>query len=240
LGIELNKPILESILSENQNLAIILPKAIAREPTFALYFFRVMRRYPLHRTYDSELTEIPAGETVGFNFMGDTGIGSGTDILTVWEERPFRILHFAFGIRPSEIWLYKSIPADTPATGWAYEIEGPKVGDKRDYIPGYLSPYDNPTVATETVLYRKLSVHIGLKNDSGRPIRPSIRILGAGYDTIQITDKKAIEGMLRQKPPCRFFTVGSLRHFTWTVPEEWGPPYIVDKATLERILAGGG
>lgn len=237
--VELNKPIVESILDENMNLAIILPKAVAKEPIFALYFFRVMRRFPLHRTYDNELEEIPAGQTVDFKIMGETELGKEPDILTVWEERPFRILHFAFGIRPSEIWLYRSIPAGTPQTGWGYKVEPPKVGDKRDYIPGLLSPYDNPTVATECILYQKLSIEIGLRNDSGRPIRPSLRILGAGYDTIQITNKNVIEGMLRQKPPCRFLTVGGLRHFTWAVPEEWAPPTEVDKATIERVLAGG-
>jgi hypothetical protein len=83
-------------------------------------------------------------------------------------------------------------------------------------------------------------MQIGLKNDSGRPIRPSLRILGAGYDTIQITNKNVIEGMLRQKPPCRFLTVGGLRSFTWTVPDAWAPPVEVDRATIERVLAGGG
>jgi len=229
-------PIMEAILDENQNLALILPKAVSDKPKFALYFFRVMRRSILHRTYDTELSEIASGATEKFAYLGEKGLGVDKDILEVWEERPFRILHFAFGIRPSEIWWYKSIPADVPQTGWAYEIAAPKVADKRDYVPGFLSPYDQPTVATEVVLFHKLSIHMGLKNDSGRPIRPSLRLLGAGYDTIQITDRRVIEGMLKQKPPCRFLTVGGLRMFTYTVPDEWDPPMEVDKATIERIL----
>jgi hypothetical protein len=229
---------MEAILDENQNLAIILPLAVAKDPKFALYFFRVMRRSTLHRTYDSELSEIATGATVDFNYLGETGLGTGDDILTVSEERPFRILHFAFGIRPSEIWWYKSIPADTPQTGWAYRVP-PRVGDKRDYVPGSLSPYDNPTVATEVVLFHKLSIHMGLKNEAGRSIRPSLRLLGAGYDTVQIVNKSVIEGMLRQKPPCRFLTVGGLQMFTYNVPTEWAPATEVDRATIERILAGG-
>jgi len=236
--VKLNTPIMEAVLEENQNLALILPKAIAEEPKFALYFFRVMRRFVLHRTYDSELSEIATGKTVDFNYLGEKGLGTDKDILTVREDRPFRILHFAFGIRPSEIWLYRAIPADVAQTGWAYEMP-PKVGDKRDYVPGYLSPYDEPTIATEVVLFHKLSVHIGLRNSAGRDIRPSLRLLGAGYDTIQITDEDVIAGMLRQKPPCRFLTVGGLRMFTYTVPDEWAPPTMVDRATIEKVLAGG-
>jgi len=237
--VKLNTPIVEATLDENQNLAIVLPMVVAKNPQFALYFFRVMRRYPLHRTYDSELSEISAGGEVDFNFVGETGIGAGDDIFTIWEERPLRLLHFAFGVRPSEIWLYRAIPSDVAQTGWAYKVEAPKVAFKRDYIPGYLSPYDKPTVATETILFHKLSLQIGLKNDAGRPIRPSLRFLGAGYDTIQIVDENVINGMLRQKPPCRFLTVGGLRMFTYTVPDVWEPPTVVDRAKLEAVLAGG-
>ena len=237
--VKLDTPILEAILDENQNLALILPRVIAKEPQFELYFFRTQRRGGLHRTYDSELEEIPVGETVDFNFLGETGVGTGDDILTVWDERPFRIPHFAWGIRPGEIWWYKSIPADVPQTGWAYKIP-PKVADKRDYIPGYLSPYDKPTVATECVLYQKLSTHIGLKNDAGRPIRPSLRLLGASYDTLPITDSRVVDKMIAGIIPCRFITVGGLRMFTYDVPEPWkGNEVTVDKATIERVLGGG-
>jgi len=223
--VRLSTPILDAILEENQNLALIFPEDIAENPTFALYFFRVMRRYPLHRTYDSELSEIPAGETVDFTYLGETGLGSGDKILEIWEERPFRILHFSFGIRPGEIWLYRAIPADVPQTGFGYESK-PSVGDKYDYIPGYLSPYDNPTVATETIVYKDLSVYIGLKNDASRPIRPSLRLLGAGYDVMPITNKEFIEKMLSGRVPCRFVTVGGLSFFEYK-----------DKETIEKILA---
>lgn len=231
-------PILDAVLRENENLAIILPVTVAREPKFELYFFRVMRRYILHRTYDQELPTIQPGATVNFGIVGETALGAEPDVLTIWEERPFRILHFAIGIRPSDVWLYRAVPADVPQTAWAYKVEPPTVGDKRDFVPGWLSPYDNPTVATEMVLFHKLSTQIGLKNDSARPVRPSLRFLGAGYDTIQITARNIIEKMMRQRPPCRFLTVGGLRHFTYTVPEAWAPPYVVDRPTLERILAG--
>jgi len=231
-------PITRVLLKENDNLALILPRDIGKKPTFELYFFRVARRYVLHRTYDSELPTISAGGTVEFKKLGETGLGAGDDILTIWEERPFRILHFGFGIRPSEIWLYKSQPSGFPQTGWGY-MEPPDVGDKRDYVPGYLSPYDSPTTATESVLYHKLSLTIGLKNDSSRDIRPSLRILGAGYDVIPITDKTFIDKMIAGVKPVRYVTVGGLSMFTYVVPDEWkGNGVVVDKETIEKVMRG--
>jgi len=229
-------PITKVLLKENDNLALIFPKDISKDPKFELYFFRVMRRYPLHRTYDSELPELPPGATVDFTYLGTKGLGSGDDTLTIWEERPFRILHFAFGLKPSNIWLYKAIPADVAQTAFAYK-EPTKVGFKYDYIPGSLSPYENPTVSTETVLYHKLSIRIGLKNNHPFTVRPAIRILGAGYDCIPIADREFINKMLAGIIPVRYITVGGLSYFTYTVPEVWkGYAVVVDRRVIEEIM----
>jgi len=97
-----------------------------------------------------------------------------------------------------------------------------------------------PTVASETVLHYKMSLHLGFINRSTRDITPILRILGAGYDTIQITDKVFIEKILAGIKPCRFITVGGLRVFTYSVPEEWEPPTRVDAKVIARIMQGGG
>ena len=234
-GKDLSAPISKALLSEAQRLAVILPVDIAKAPKFELYFFTIMRRYPLNRTYDSELTEIPAGGTIDFAFLGEDGVRAGKDIFEVWEERPFRIQHFGLGISPPEIWLYKSSPADISATGWGYK-KPTKVGDKYDYIPGHLSPFEMPTVFSESIVFHKLSFHVGFRNSAGRPLRPSLRILGAGYDTIQIVNTELIESMIAGRIPCRFLTVGSLRDFSYTTPPEWKAAYIVDRAVIERIF----
>ena len=85
-----------------------------------------------------------------------------------------------------------------------------------------------------------MSLHLGFINRSTRDITPILRILGAGYDTIQITDKVFIEKILAGIKPCRFITVGGLRVFTYSVPEEWEPPTRVDAKVIARIMQGGG
>jgi len=227
------KPITEVLLKENENIALVYP--ITGFTTWDTFFFRVMRRYPLHRTYDSELAEIAADGTVAFNFLGKTAMGDGDDILEVREERPFRLLHLSFGVTPGEIWMYKSIPADTVQTGWGY-VTPSVIGDKFDYIPGHMSPYDNPSIAMETILHYNLSCHLGLKNDADRAIRPSIRMLGAGYDTMQITSETFINKILSGVKPCRFMTVGGLRMFTYTVPAEWKEPTRADAPLIAKLM----
>lgn len=235
---DLLKPITEVLLKENENLALIFP--VTGLKSFDLWFFRVMRSYILHRVYDSELTEIAANGTVAFNYLGVTGIGTGPDVLEVWEERPFRILHFGIGIIPGEIGIFKSQPGGTPQTGFAYETPT-AVTDKFDFIPGFLSPFDLPTVASETVTYYKNSVHIGIRNFADMAKRPSLRILGKGYDTIPLTDRGFIDKMLAGIKPCRYVTVGGLRIFTYSTPDSWkGNSVRVDQARIEAIMAAGG
>lgn len=237
-------PIRQALLAENMNFALIFPVRIRNDWKFELFFFRVMRRYVLHRTYDSELSELSAygqtGYSVDFKYVGETAMGSGDDVLSIWHEYPFRILHFGIGIRPSEIWLYKAIPSGYPQTGWGYKIL-PSVGNKRDYIDGYLSPYDEPTVASETILYYKLTVYLGLVNSSGRKVRPSLKFFGAGYDCIPITSREIINRMIVGAIPCRFITVGGLTEFPYAIPGEWKNNSVeVDKKLVESLMLGGG
>jgi len=112
----LRTSILDVILKEQEITGLIFPVSGAKE--FDIYFFAVARRFPLHRTYNSELPEIAPGGTQDFNFLGEGGIGSGDDILRIWEQRPWRIYHYAIGIRPDEIWLYKQQPPRYRADGF--------------------------------------------------------------------------------------------------------------------------
>ena len=233
---DITTPISKVLLKENDNLALIFPKNVAKSPEFELYFFRVMRRYPLHRIY-KDLSEVAPEGTLDFNYLGEGGFGVEKDILTMWEERPFRILHFAVGVKPSNIWIYKAQPADVEQTGFAYKAP-PKVGDERDFIPGELSPFESPTVATETILYYKASVQFGFKNNTAFTVKPILRFLGAGYDCIPIVDDDFINKMLAGIKPVRYVTVGGLRYFDYTVPEEWKDnARIVDEMTIAEVMS---
>jgi hypothetical protein len=244
---DLLTPITKVLLKENENLALVFPVTGLKE--FDLFFFRVMRSYFLHRVYDAEIPEIPAAGNLAFDFLGATSFGNsnalpaptksqGDDILEVWEERPFRILHFGIGVAPGEIGIFKEQPGGNPQTGFAYETPT-RVTDKFDYVPGFLSPYDLPTVITETVAYYKTSVHVGMKNDADRAVRPSLRILGKGYDVFPITAGPFVQKILAGRKPCRFVTVGGLYVFSYTTPDEWkGQEVRVDKAIIERLMGG--
>lgn len=235
---DIQTPISKVLLKENENLCLIFPADIGKKPTFSLYFFRVMRRYPLNLSYD-RLPELTVDEKRDFNFFGEMGFGAisptSKDMFRIWEERPFRILHFGYGIRPSDVRVYKAIPANVPQTGMGYELPT-KVGDVFDYIDGKISPYEEPTVATETYLYHKLSFTLGLWNATERVVRPRIRFFGAGYDVIPIVDPTFINKILAGIKPCRFGTIGGLSMFTYVVPTEWaGLEKTVTREVVEKI-----
>jgi len=238
---DIYKPITKVLLKENDNLALIFPKDITKGE-FTLYFFRVMRRYPAYQIYTecSTLEEYGTdGYYVDFNYIGTNGLGSGDNILDIWEERPFRLVHFGIGITPGWVWLYRAIPADVRQTGWGYEAP-PKVTYKRDFVPGSKSPFEMPTTATETILYHKLSVYIALLNNGPVDTKPILSFVGAGYDVIPITDRDFIDKMLAGIKPVRYLTVGGLRSFDYVVPEEWKNNAVhVDKEVIETIMGGG-
>jgi len=230
----LNTPIAEAVLAENQNLALIFPVDIGKTPSSELYFFKVLRRFPAHWFYDL-LPSIGAGGKLDFAYLGSTGHGSGDDILAIREERPFRILHLGVGVEPGGIRVYKAIPADVPQTGSGYETPT-KIGDKFDFFDKTLSPFDAPTVASETVVYHKLSVHFGFLNTTTASQTPLLRIFGAGYDCVQITSMDIINRILAGNIPCRFLTIGGLALFTYVVPPDWKKGVILSEKELEKIM----
>ena len=216
-------PIRSLVLKENMNFALIFPKDVRMSMEFTLYFFRVARAHPLERIY--VLEEMNPGSMLpedGFSYLGEEGLGSGDDIFFMTEEKPYRILHFGIGVHPRNVKVWKQQPAGYTSTGWSRRTPT-NPGDPFDYFDGNLSPFDEPTRVSETVMWLKGSVYFAFRNDEPIAVTPKLHILGAGYDTWLITDKAIADKMVRGVIPCRFISVGGLAEVKFTVPEEWKP-----------------
>jgi len=239
----LDTPISEALLREQDNFALIFPQSIGDEPRFSLYFFRIIRRSQLRQVYDSELPAIASDDSVAFDYLGTDGLGSGDNELEVRDERPWRVLHFSFGIRPSYMRLYIRQPPSEERKAWSASLEDITtldIGDKRDFVDGKQSPYEEPTLYGEMVIFYKLKAQVGIYNNGPMEMRPSLNMLGAGYDTLPITNDSLINRMIKGDIPCRPLTLGGLQSFTTSVPNEWGEnKKVVDAETLNRLLRGG-
>jgi len=211
-------PIRSIILKENMNFALIFPIEVRKQMTFELYFFRVARVHPLERTYT--LPEIPPNTLIDFTYLGENGLGSGDDIFSMSEERPFRILHFGIGVTPENVKVWRQQPAGFTSTGWSRKL-GTKAGDPIDYFDGNLSPFNEPTRISETVMWYKGSVYFAFRNDEPVSVTPKLHILGAGYDTWLVSDKVIVDKMVKGLIPCRFLSVGGLAEIQYTIPDEW-------------------
>jgi hypothetical protein len=231
-------PIRSLVLKENYNFALIFPVETRKDRMrFELYFFRVARAYPLERVY--VLPEMAPGELRDFTYLGEGGLGAGDDIFAMSDERPFRILHFGVGVDPANVKVWKQQPAGYTATGWSKKTPT-KAGDSIDYFDGNLSPFDEPTRISETVMWYKGSVYFAFRNDEPISVTPKLHILGAGYDVWAITDKAVADKMVRGIIPCRFLSVGGLYEGQFTVPDEWsGKAFQYDLSTVINLIRGG-
>jgi hypothetical protein len=231
-------PIRSIILKENMNFALIFPIDVRKNPTFEMYFFRITRTYPMERTYT--LSEMTPGQLIDFTYLGENGLGSGDDIFKMVEERPFRILHFGIGVYPRNLKVWKQQPAGFTVTGWNRKVPT-KAGDPYDYFDGNLSPFDEPTRISETVMWYKGSVYFAFRNDETYSVIPRLHILGAGYDTWQITDRSLADKMVKGVIPCRFISVGGLAEIQYTVPDEWkAGAFRYSLIDVQSLIRGGG
>ena len=234
---DLKAPMRALVLKENMNFALIFPQDVRKRMTFELYFFRVARVAPLERVY--LLPEIPPGELRDFNYLGEAGLGSGDDIFKMSEERPFRILHFGIGVWPKNLKVWRQQPTGFTMTAWS-RVVPTKAGDPVDYFDGHLSPFEEPTKASESVMWLKGSLYLAFRNDEPISVTPRLRFLGAGYDCWLITDKAIADKMVKGVVPCRFISVGGLYEGQFTVPDEWkGKGFVYDLSTVQNLVRGG-
>jgi len=230
-------PIRSLVLKENMNFALIFPRDVRRRMSFELYFFRVARVAPLERVYT--LPEMEPGSKISFTYLGENGLGSGDDIFKMDEMKPFRILHFGIGVSHPNVKVWKQQPAGFTVTGWSKPVPS-REGDPYDYFDGNLSPFDEPTRISETVLWHKGSVYFAFRNDEPVTVTPRLHILGAGYDTWLIADKLIADRMIKGIIPCRFISVGGLAEIQYTIPEEWrGKGFVYELCDLIDMFKGG-
>jgi hypothetical protein len=215
-------PMRSLILKENMNFALVFVKECRKEMNFELFFFRVARTYPLERVYvlPVELGTIPPMNMTDFMFLGELGPNLGDDIFEMSKERPYRILHFGIGVYPENVKVWKQQPSGYTSTGWSRKVPT-KAGDPFDYFDGKLSPFDEPTRISESIMWLQGSVTFAFKNDEPISVTPKLHILGAGYDSWLLTDKSLADKMVKGVIPCRFISVGGLAEYQYTIPEEW-------------------
>ena len=230
-------PMRSIILKENMNLALIFPVDVRKQMVFELYFFRVARAHPLERVY--VLPEMSPGQLIDFTYLGEKGLGQGDDIFLMSEERPFRILHFGIGVHPRNLKVWRQQPSGFTSTGWSRKMIT-RAGDPFDYFDGNLSPFEEPTRVSETVMWLRGSVYFAFRNDEPVSVTPKLRILGAGYDLWLITDKAVADKIVRGVIPCRFISVGGLAEIQYTVPDEWrGKGFRYSLSEVLALVRGG-
>ena len=230
-------PMRSIILKENMNFALVFPIEVRRNVTLEIYVFRVARVHPVERVY--LLPNMLPGELIDFTYLGEQGLGQGDDIFLMSEERPFRILHFGIGIYPRNLKVWRQQPSGFTTTGWSRKVVT-KAGDPLDYIDGNLSPFDEPTRVSETIIWHKGSVYFAFRNDEPVSVTPKLHILGAGYDTWLITDKAIADKIVRGVIPCRFISVGGLAEIQYTVPDEWrGKGFRYSLSEVLALMRGG-
>lgn len=233
---DLKAPIRSLVLKENMNFALIFPDDARKAMKFVLFFFRVARAHPLERVY--VLPEMRPNELIEFSYLGEGGLGIGDDVFYMSEQRPYRILHFGIGIAPKNVKAWRQQPVGYTSTGWSKKAPT-KAGDPIDYFDGHLSPFDEPTKASECVMWHKGSLYLAFRNDEPVSVVPKLHVLGAGYDCWLITDKAIADKMVRGAIPCRFISVGGLYEGPFTVPDEWvGKGFAYDLTTVQNLIRG--
>lgn len=231
----LHKSIVDDVLEPNMNLALVLgTERTTSHGEVRCWFFRVMRAMPLVLVQSKQMPNIAPGATLAPNYIGVTGFGAGDDFLEIPDDRPFQIYHYAIGLRPSTIRMYRQYAGVMQAV--LYPKVTHAVGNPYGFADGVMSPFIKPTVIAKDIVVEGVRVRYGFNNDSAIAVRPSIKVLGAGYDVLPITDPTFINRIIAGIIPCAFEPLGGFRTFTFTKPKEWQDETVITQQKLLEAM----
>lgn len=240
------KHILNRILEPMHNLVLLFPQtATMGDGGVRAWAFKIAAVNPLKIQYREELPDVVANSAL-INAAGAQYYGAITkttfnsniesdDYLFVPDNYPFLIYHYAVGVAPEKMWLYKTYNG-TPNRVLFPDTEL-VVGDKHDYIDGMMSPLKNPKVIAQDIVCKNLRVKYSFYNDDCEDERPSLDFLGAIYAGVPFTKEKEIRDLIFGKGVARRVEpVFGLRGFSFAKPDEWPKPILLSAEDIAGVL----
>jgi hypothetical protein len=207
------------------------------------WFFRVSRWQRLNYDPYDQLGALNQGQTVGFDYLGDGGVGAGNDIFRIRRD-DFHVYHFGIGVNSPDLRVYYSVD---PQTGGNRAFEYPSSvqdvvpGDDRSYYDGRSNGnVFDPPAHTERVAIRNDRqgelLQFGFEATANLSANATVlNIEGRGYKLQPVTDEAVQDAMLKQATappkvsgtyvdyPVSMVQMGGLQ--TWTLgtetPEDW-------------------
>lgn len=250
------KTIKERLLSTGDNLILLFATGKAGDvagqvpPAGKAYFFKVLADTDLNKIYKDIMTAESetylATETgIDWGYLGDTGIGSGDDILRIKND-PWRLYHFGYAPLQLSLRVYKRLDIGDPINGWEYSLSDepdPTAGDDYGYVAGReCLDYWDPPIATETVSFRSREEGKmwmwGFYNESDeRQINPILALRGASYKVIPIIKTDIQNRLITGEIPRRLITVDGLKDYSedTIIPKEWKAVGNSREVTFEEI-----
>jgi len=122
-----------------------------------------------------------------------------------------QIYQIYYGIKPTAAWLYMKFPSDIDR--WTF-IDQITIGKPNGALPGDLSPYEKPSIATELFTLKDVYPKFQIYNPTDEPITPVMRVIGMAYEYLIIRDKKLIREYIEGKRRRKLYYLGGVSPHT--------------------------
>lgn len=209
-----HEPMSERVRDVGDGLILAFPQGDTRIEgkrleTVELFFFRVSSaaRYFQRYTALGNITSGSTSPTDGYDYLGDTGVGTGSDIFRV-EEDDWHLLHFGFGTSHPDLQVFSTVSAKSngdPAidrTGSAEDIV-PGTDDRGWVASPHIENIYDPPALTERVSFKNNSdgefLEWAFHNDGPNTLSGGdleLFFTGRGYKVMPVPDREMQDLML--------------------------------------------
>ena len=185
-------------------------------------FFEIMSREPKYFEYTFDT--IDAGSAL--SDWTDMPKDSTRRYLEPTDKK--QIYQLYYGIKPTAAWLYLRFPSYTDR--WTL-IDQIIPGNTNGALPGDLSPYEKPSIATELFTLKDIYPKFQIYNPTDEAITPVMRVIGMSYEYIVIRDKKAIKDYLEGRRRRKLYFLGG------NEPHTKAPQWLVSINGIRELLS---
>ena len=224
------------LLDEGDNFILLFPTESAKIGKHGVtigrgFFFKVLSWDRFILEYD-HLTAIDAGSGVDYNYLGESGLGSGDDVLRIKDDE-WWLYHFGFSMSADPIRVYRRMAGRLALGGFEYheaDEPDPTNGDDYGYVLGAEvdDTYDPPAY-TETVCWYtgetdKPLWEWGFYNEHPtKQLTGKLILVGRQYKVIPITKPDIQRDMIAGRIPRTIISVGGLRvtREEAFIPDDW-------------------
>lgn len=239
-------------MKDRNRLVVTYPKSKSETAAYAMAIERSTRFSAVY----NQITEMADGDTINLSYIGRDGLSEdvsdpGQRILKINDSKyPYLAYHLGIAVTDQnddpleDVKVWFGVDQSEPEQGYESSTAigvGSNYGFEWSQHTVHGQPFDTgtqkeliPSNAIEVIKWSGTALYLGLENNTGGIVTPKLHMYGKAYDVAVLNryDMEMAKKALLGDIPATVKSIGRLRDYSLSPPDEWKGPVVVKKKDM--------